>query len=180
MNREEWLTQLAERYCLPLIKQHAALAAERSKFRVSCGFPKGRGGRGAVRIGECHAPKSSADGTVEIFISPTISDPVEVAATLLHELVHFAVGNECGHKGAFRTVAKAVGLEGKMTATVPGAALVVRIKDLWLLWLPPYPHAALKPSDAAERPGSRLLKMACASDCGFTFRISAKWGRRGS
>lgn len=172
VNREEWLTALAERYCLPLIRQHQP-KFEADKYRVSCGFPKGRGGRGTVRIGECWSPSVSADGSVEIFISPTIDDPVEVAATLLHELVHFAVGNKCGHKGEFRRVAKAVGLEGKMTATVAGKALVVRIRDQWLAYLPPYPHAALKPSVDTVRPGSRLLKMAC--ECGFTVRITAKW-----
>lgn len=172
MNREAWLTDMAERYCLPLIRQYQP-KLEGEKYRVSCGFPKGRGGRGVIRIGECWAPNVSADGSVEIFISPTIDEPVEVSATLLHELVHYAVGNKCGHKGEFRRVAKAVGLEGKMTATVAGPALVARIKDTWLSAMPPYPHAALKPATEVARPGSRLLKMAC--DCGFTVRITAKW-----
>jgi hypothetical protein len=172
MNREAWLTDLAERYALPLIRQHQPKFAA-DKYRVSCGFPKGRGGRGTVRIGECWSHSCSGDGVVEIFISPTLEEPVEVAAVLVHELVHFAVGNECGHKGDFRRVAKAVGLEGKMTATVAGEALKVRIKDMWLADMPPYPHAALKPAANVQRPGSRLLKMAC--ECGFTIRITAKW-----
>ena len=170
MNREEWLTELGVRYCLPLIGQHVPLPV--LQFRVSCGFPKGRGGRGAVRIGECHPPVSSSDNTVEIFISPTIDEPVLVSATLLHELVHFAVGNQCGHKGEFRRVAKAVGLEGKMTSTVASAALELTIKG-WVAAMPhPYPHKKLSPT-LEERPGSRLLKMTC--NCGFTVRISRKW-----
>ena len=53
-----------------------------------------------------------------------LKDPLEVAATLVHELVHIlAVGVEEGHRGKFTKLAKAIGLEGKMTATHAGETL---------------------------------------------------------
>src|SRR5688572_12455016 len=65
------------------------------KIRVTCGFP-GTHGLAVKRraIGEAWAPDCSADGTHETFISPLLANPVEVAETLVHELVHHAVGTD--------------------------------------------------------------------------------------
>jgi hypothetical protein len=90
------------------------------RFRIAIGFPST--GKRGKRIGECWDGRASANGTFEVLIRPDQSDPIEVAAILAHELVHAAVALECGHKGAFRKVATRIGLEGKMTATVPGVA----------------------------------------------------------
>jgi hypothetical protein len=79
---------------------------------------------------ECWSNLASADNTTEIFICPSQSEPVAVLAILLHELVHAAVGLECGHKGAFKRVALALGLEGKMTATYPGVKLASDLPSL--------------------------------------------------
>jgi len=46
--------------------------------------------------------------------------PLQIAATLAHELTHAAVGIQAKHGKAFATVAKGLGLTGKMAATVPG------------------------------------------------------------
>ena len=51
------------------------------------------------RIGEAWSSKNSADQSCEVFISPVLKDPIEVAATLVHELVHCAVGVEDGTQG---------------------------------------------------------------------------------
>jgi hypothetical protein len=40
------------------------------------------------------------------------------------------VGLTCGHKGAFRTAATRIGLDGKMTATVPGAVFIGKVRPI--------------------------------------------------
>jgi hypothetical protein len=64
----------------------------------------------------------SGDDHFEILVSPVIADSMRVAGILAHELIHASVGVEHGHKGPFRQMAKALGLEGKMTATTEGEA----------------------------------------------------------
>jgi hypothetical protein len=118
MNREEWLNQVAKRIAPWFENEGYSLP----RYRVAFGFPST--GKRGKRIGECWDGHASADGTFEVLIRPDQSDPIAVAAILAHELVHAAVGLECGHKGAFRTVATRIGLEGKMRATVPMQKLV--------------------------------------------------------
>src|SRR5258707_13883249 len=96
MNREEWLNKVAERMAPWFEDQGYSLP----RYRVAIGFPST--GKRGKRIGECWDGRASADGTFEVLIRPDQSDPIEVAAILAHELVHAAVGLECGHKGAFR------------------------------------------------------------------------------
>lgn len=56
INREEWLTRVAQRDVLPLV---AANGGQTAKFRVSVGWPKGsRGGKGAESIGQCWDPQA--------------------------------------------------------------------------------------------------------------------------
>ena len=61
-----------------------------------------------------------AHGTLQILIRPDLGLPPDVAAVLAHELDHAGAGSACGNEGAFRTVALAIGLKGKISATVPG------------------------------------------------------------
>lgn len=167
MNREEWLTQYAERFLWPLLLEHGAT---KRKYRVSVGFPKGS--RGALTaIGQCWPEQMSSDKTFEVFVSPILS-VADAAHVLLHELVHVSDANKNGHKGPFKALATAVGLEGKMTATVPGAALKAKLAK-WIEELGEYPHAPLVPQKRGEK-GSRLLKAEC-EDCGFVFRTTHKW-----
>jgi hypothetical protein len=109
-----------------------------------------------------------------VIISATISDEATVLGTLIHELVHVTVGVEHGHKAPFRKAMRAVGLEGKPTATVPGAELLAAIKK----WTDgdPYPHKALGKSmtDGKKKQSTRLLKLECPK-CGCKVRTTAKW-----
>lgn len=145
-----------------------------AKIRVSCGWPS-RGGTSSNRktIGQAWSPRCSADGTHETFLSPVLGTAVDVGHVLVHELVHHAVGTDCGHKGAFKKCAKAIGLEGKLTATVAGKALAERLHDLCEPF-GPYPHAALTVSDGRKKQGTRMLKVAC-SDCECIVRMTQKW-----
>lgn len=168
--REAWLHDVATRYILPRIA--AAGGAIPEKYRLSVGFPRGRKGRGGHAIGQCWSSKNSADGAFEIFISPVLG-AYDVIHVLAHEFVHASVGLEAGHKAPFKRLATAIGLEGKMTATIAGAAFKADI-ERWLTEAAPYPHAVLKPGSEGTGPGSRLLKATC-EDCGYTLRVTAKW-----
>lgn len=150
---------------------------ESKKYRVSCGFPIGyRGSRtGKVVIGQAFDPSISADGTAEVFINPILDNPSEVISVLAHELVHVFAGNACGHKGEFARIARAIGLVGKLTATVSGAELQSKIDSI-VTALGAYPHAKIDPN-ARKKQGTRLLKMQC-TECLWTARISmSQWNR---
>ena len=170
-NREEWL-QVAVGHLRPIM-----IEAEAPEFltpHVSVGWAKGsRGGAQGKPIGQCWDKSVSGDKErAHIFISPELTDPVEVLAVLLHEMVHASVGTQCGHRGPFRKVAIATGLEGKMTATVPGAFLTSRL-ELISESLGDYPHPGLNDAQR-KKPGSRMLKVE-GFDCGCIVRMTQKW-----
>ena len=143
------------------------------EVRVSVGFPKGvRGGKHA--IGQCWY--TAEDGIAAVFISPELG-PVDVhkgqgvLPTLVHELVHVLAGPEAGHKGAFRTIAQGIGLEGKMTSTHAGESLAQRLHAL-AEELGPYPHGKLSGS-VGKKQSTRMLKAECAP-CEYIVRLSRK------
>ena len=171
MNREQWLHECIQKI-RPDFERFGHPLPE--KIRASCSWPSKSGlANKKRRIGEAWSAKNSADESCEVFISPVLKDPVEVSATLVHELVHCAVGVEEGHKGKFTRLAKAIGLEGKMTATRPGESLTVRLREITDR-IGPYPHAELTHSNAPKKQGCRLLKVAC-EDCGCVIRMTRKW-----
>lgn len=171
INREHWLNELVKRL-EPMLSERGH---KLSKWRISCGFPGTRARpttKNAHRIGECWGAESSADKTHEMFISPLLSDPIKVAETTLHEMLHAALPPGTGHRGPFARLAKAVGLEGKPTSTHAGDALVEKLNVI-LEELGPYPHAAL---DATTNRKTRnpLLKTICP-ECGYIARITRMW-----
>lgn len=181
MTRDQWLERVAHGLA-PALKR---LGCTLPKFRVSIGFPSS-GRRGKVlpdgriggRIGECHARERSGDKTFELLIRPDRDDPVEVSGVLAHELVHACVGLEHKHGPEFRRVATGLGLEGKMTATVPGPAFIKLIEPI-LAKAGDLPHAALSlgslaVSDAPPKQSARLIKCEC-SECGYKARVTRTW-----
>ena len=170
--REAWLCRAAE--LLKSVCEPHFTYPER--LRISCGWPsKSALAARKRRIGECWATTASKDRSAEIFISPCLDDPQLVVGVLLHELIHAGVGVECGHKGPFKRAALAIGMEGKMTETLPGPALRQRIAYL-IEDLGPYPHACLDGMERAgpKKQGTRMMKVECPS-CGYTVRTTAKW-----
>lgn len=168
--REAWLTHFAEQYFWPRIQAAGGKRPER--YRLSVGFPKGRRGRKGHAVGQCWSHEASADHSYEIFVSPELS-AFEALDTLAHELIHAAVGTQCGHGPKFRKVAIQIGLTGPMRSTVPGDELTAAIKR-WMETEAPYPHAPLSALMPEARPGSRLLK-ACCESCGYTVRVTRQW-----
>jgi hypothetical protein len=170
--REEWLGRLTKALRPDFLEAGAEIP---EAVRSTCGWPsQGAKAKKKRRIGECWGPKSSKDKHAEVFISPVLSNPTEVGETLVHELVHAAVGIEHGHKAPFRRVAVALGLEGKMTATYAGDALRDRLVTLTSK-IGPYPHAKLTFSNK-KADTNRQLKLQCPDpSCGYIARTSQKW-----
>lgn len=173
-NRELWLAALTDEILRPYFK---AKGLTLPPVRVSCGWPSSRGlGSKKFTIGECWDSKASTDKVHQIFISPRLKEVVDnmgVVATHVHECVHAAVGIKEGHKKGFRRGALAVGLEGKMTSTHAGEALMADIAK-WSKKLGPYPHAQLNPAfRPTKKQTTRLIKCECG--CGYNVRITRKW-----
>ena len=171
MNRESWLIAA----CTELTMHFLACGRHVvPPVRISTGFPSRSAlSRKKRRIGECWSGASADDGVVQILISPVLGDPVEVLAVVAHELVHATVGNKHGHDSVFGSVARAIGLEGKMTSTVPGAAFKLAAGSI-LAKIGPYPHSPLNGSIEQKKQGTRLLKCKCKV-CGCVVRITAMW-----
>jgi hypothetical protein len=173
MLREEWLIQAvnAVRPWFDDIKMPVP-----AKVRVTCGWPStGALASNKRRIGEAWTRSASGDGHNEIFISPYLSDAVMVVAVLIHELIHAADNNEHGHRGPFVKAARALGLAGKVTATVPSEELTKRIQDEVLKKVGQYPHATLDMSFRPVKKQSTRMRPLKCPECGYTVRTTKKW-----
>lgn len=178
MKRQAWLDAAMRGMSQALFADQTIPA----NLRISCGFPKGRGGKKGKAIGQCWASEASGDGHFEIFISPELgngSAPVDaynLLNVIAHEMIHAIVGIKAGHKRPFSNLAKAIGLEGKMTATIPGEAFKARVRYI-LDSIGPYPMGALTEGETSgpkKQTGSRLIKCTCP-ECGYTVRTTLKW-----
>lgn len=166
MTREDWLLKATEVLRSELFKQHGA---EVPTVRVSVGFPGG--GSAHKRIGEYWPGQAVSDGVPQVFISPTIDEPVRALDILVHELIH-AVYPLAGHKGPFRTLALKVGLTGKMTATDAGPELKAYLTSLTGR-LGEFPNSRINLT-LRKKQTTRLGKVECSS-CGYTARVTRKW-----
>lgn len=166
INREQWLSK-AVKELTKLFKDEGYTVPE--LIRASCGFAH----RSSKAIGQCWAPSVSSGGYHEIFISPVLSDVARVLDVLAHEMVHAVVGVSHGHKAPFTKCAKAIGLTGKMTATVAGDKFTNNIQPI-IGRLPEYPHSKMSPGSGKKKQGTRLIKGLCPS-CGYTIRVTQKW-----
>ena len=170
MNREQWLTDLAKQ-CEPLFNKFKILP-----YRVTCGWPC-KGGISLKRrvIGECHHAKSSKSGIHEIFISPILDKPIEVAGTLCHELAHVAAGIEAAHGKGFVKVCKHVGLtKGRPTSVMPGDFLNERLEKVISKLGSDYPHQALVPIPKVKVKTVSVIKLTCPK-CDCIVTIGRKW-----
>jgi hypothetical protein len=166
LTREEWLQAGINGLAL----MFAEIGETIPDVYVSVGYPKGARGKGKT-IGQCHPAILSGDDKAHVFIHPCLTDSAQVLAVLAHEMIHALDNCESGHKGRFAKVAKAFGLEGKMTETTAGADLLERLNAL-IVMLGEYPHALLK--ESGKKQSTRMIKCECM-DCGYIVRTSQKW-----
>jgi len=174
--RQEWLTSA----CAAIIPIFADAHKPEppANCRVNFGFPsRGATSTKSKRIGECWSPEATPDAVNEIFIHPILAldhaPELRILETLVHELVHAAVGIKCKHRGPFKAVALAIGLEGKMTSTSAGIELRAKLQTI-ANGLGPFPTSGLDASKApTKKQTTRLLKCECAA-CGYIARVSSK------
>lgn len=163
--REIWLDELVEAL-RPMYDGELP-----ATVHVSVGFPS-RGGMRSKTIGECWSGAASADGAPQVFVHPKVADGQDVAAIVAHELVH-AARPDAKHGKAFKQLATAIGLEGKMTATTAGNDLAMKLQDITNR-LGAYPHPALSGEPSKPKQSTRLIKVQCI-DCDYTVRTTQKW-----
>jgi hypothetical protein len=168
MTREDWLIRAADRLSQDLLASYTLPA-----FHISVGFPKGRGGRAGARPGECWPPNAARDGKAHIFVSPIRdgSESTAILTTVLHELIHAAVGTEHGHRGPFARAAKAAGLQKPYTSSTGTDETLTRRLNALAAELGPLPHGALVPAERGQRPGSRLRLYEC--ECRVKVRVAS-------
>lgn len=171
--RESWLEAAVEK-----MKPHFKnVGYDVPAIRVSCGWPSSGGLAERKRtIGQCWAKEAASDGKCQIFISPWLENSGEIGVlpTLVHEVVHAVVGIKEAHNKVFKKCALAVGLEGKMTSTHAGEALMKLCME-WTEALGEYPHAKLDPKQRpTKKQTTRMVKMEC-DECGYVCRASRKW-----
>ena len=171
MNREAWLTELAAQV-KPLFKGLAM-----SPYRITCGWPSS-GGLALKNkvIGECHSNKSSTDGVYELFISPTIDQPLQVGGVVCHEMAHISAGTEAKHGRKFVSVCKHVGLtKGKPTSIMPGDKLNEKLSKM-IEKLGAYPHKAMNPYKLKPIKEKTQVRLYCQNKdgCDCSVVISVK------
>ena len=172
-SRETWLTTAARGPIAGLFKAKGVTIPDAFKrVRVSVGFPLGA--RTTSAIGQCWYPSASADGMHEVFVSPVIDDASRALDVLAHELCHVAAGSSAQHGTAFKRLAHAVGLTGKMKATTAGPEFTAWAKGA-LGELGKYPHGALNVARSPrKKQTTRLIKVSCP-DCDYTVRVTRSW-----
>lgn len=172
ITREQWLIRLA-RELERLFKRVGAPALP--AYRVTCGWPSRKAlTRKNKVIGQCFDKSCSKDKTTELIISMYIDSEMDAAAIMAHEMIHASVGTKAGHGKPFRDVAIAIGLTGKMTATVAGPEFLKWIKPV-LKKIGKYPHATVDAAAATKKQGTRLIKVACPVHQDYSVRMSQKW-----
>ncbi len=165
MNREQYLNEGVQH----LATLFADKGYEVPEVRVSCSWPGG--GSALKRVGECWPRRLSAGNVNEIFISPRIDDAVKALDILAHELVHAVDDCQHGHRKEFTKIMRAIGLEGKPTATHAGERLHDELASI-VADIGEYPHDKLTPPAAKQK--SRQLKASC-TECGAVWRMSKQW-----
>lgn len=150
--REEWLAKFASDSASLIAHSISDGGDEEPAIRLSCGFTPTQGKRKQARA-SIVPPTASDDFTTEIFISPEIDDPNEVAKLLIPLLV-------IAHSGDFKRGARfrnACAYLGSNSEVLPDWA-ISRIERLGS-----YPHARIA-LPARKVQSTRLIKVSCDSD----------------
>ena len=165
--REEWLQAAIEMIRPTFLSKGYHIPDD---CQVSCGFAST--GLRSHHIGQCWSRKSSVHDRNQIFISPTLSEPVEVLDTLVHELVHAVDNCEHKHGKEFKKIALSLGMKGPMRSAGAGPELRALLVQLTRL-LGPYPHGGLKVTH--RKVVSRARARAKCPECGFQVPMYRKF-----
>lgn len=165
--RESWLLAAVELIRPIFQAKHHLIPAD---LQVSCGFAST--GTRSHHIGQCWSRGSSTNEMNQIFVSPTLGEPVEVLDTLVHELVHAVDNCEHKHGREFKKIALSIGMQGPMRSAGAGPELKRALTEI-AVKLGPYPHGALKV--AHRKVVSRARARAKCPECGFQVPMYRKF-----
>lgn len=140
--REDWL-KAATDLLQKKVEAHGKLP---KKLHFLCSWAYGS----KTAIGSTYGTAWTKDKSTYISISPVLDDPLQVLATLVHELIH-AIMPDVNHGPLFKKAALACGLEGKMRATHAGEELVEELKKMSKT-LGAYPHEKMMPASKDGKP----------------------------
>lgn len=164
MNREQWLEMVMEA-ARPMFVANGAEVPE--AVRAAMCPPH----RKMKAIGLCWSADSVADKGREIWISAILDDPMEIAATLVHEMCHAALPHDVGHKKPFVKLARSMKLAGKATATVASEEFKTEWQPI-LEKIGPLPGAKFQGTIVTYKPQKTpKMKNVTCPDCGFFARI---------
>lgn len=165
--REAWLLAGVEHLTLIFLRQGHVVPP----VRVSIGWAAS--GQRSHTIGECWPRSRAADQINQIFIVPSLGDPVEVLDVLTHELVHAVDDCKHSHGREFRKIALSVGLQGPMMRQArAGDALKAQLQEI-AVELGPFPHGAL--TRRAPRVRDLDPPRAKCPKCDYRLRIPKKF-----
>ena len=123
MIRSDWFAS-----AVPLLASHAfdPVGHPLPPVRVTCVWPGGRRSAAYSKcIGNCW-PRDE-HGVNLVFVSPRIIDPLIALEIFVHELVHAIDDCQNGHRGNFKRIAQAIGLEGRMSQTQASPSLRAKL-----------------------------------------------------
>ena len=159
MTREEWLRRFVRR-ARPVFEADGLTIPER--LFVGVGLLDRRA------VGRTYSDKLSSVGAVEITVEQTRDSTVEVAGTLVHELIH-ASGIH-GHRRDFAKAGRQLGLCGKPRSMRFDQALPEWAETI-VEMIGPYPPGTLQHPPREKRQTTRMLKVECQA-CGMIWRAS--------
>jgi hypothetical protein len=168
LNREAWLNRMAE-MLRPWFREHGYRIHGQMTVTMSTMLTR--------RLGFCTAKTQNEKGEIShIFVTAyedgQMSDPVEVAGVLVHEIIHALMPSGTVHGKAFAEACKALGLEKREKwNTTPMAGLRAHLTAL-VNALPPLPRHGLKTPYKGPRSGggNGTFKFQC-DDCKTTMYI---------
>ena len=173
--RESWMRSATDQL-RPYFQKFGYTLPKKIRFAIA--FPSS-GKRGRV-VGECWHPVASEDQHHEIIIRADIADPYDVLSVLVQQLIRTLLPPLAKYGKDFKTIARRLGLEGKMREAVPGPLLRECLNTL-VGNLGPLPHAKLNflgLANAPKKQQARMFKAECPM-CDYLIRISAKNIKKG-
>ncbi len=134
--REQWLKR-AVRTLRPLLRK--AGIEMRSKWQVSISLTSKK-----TAIGQCWYETASGSGkTANIFICPTLGDPVDVLDTLMHEMIHASLPLGVHHGGKFVKACKCIGWTRNKPTSASADDDMRKVLERVATFLGPFPHDPL-------------------------------------
>ena len=149
--REQWLASLAQRSASLIARSIADGGDEEPTLRLACGFPPATGRKSV--LADILPPTASEDFTAEIFVSPEVDDPEQVARLIIPLLV-VAHSGDYKRGARYREACARLGLNGD---EIP-SWLTDRLNAIGT-----YPHAQVTVPERTKQT-TRLIKVVCMHD----------------